>query len=145
MPIPTSQGYSMVHLLLVIPVTSANVERANPSLLFIKTDLRSTSQSCLKKSDRPSPAVHRSLNTPESPSCGRSFRKITASPVALSQSSCQFLKRVFCIQLYQVGTFQSSLELACNCISNDMDWVAFLHCMSAVRGVLAPCTPSLSS
>ena len=30
------------HLLLVIPVTSANVERANSSLNFIKTDLRST-------------------------------------------------------------------------------------------------------
>ena len=30
------------HFLLVIPVTSANVERANSSLNFIKTDLRST-------------------------------------------------------------------------------------------------------
>ena len=32
----------ILHLLLVIPVTSANVERANSSLKFIKTDLRST-------------------------------------------------------------------------------------------------------
>ena len=32
----------ILHLLLVIPVTSANVERANSSLNFIKTDLRST-------------------------------------------------------------------------------------------------------
>ena len=32
----------ILHLLIVTPATSANVERANPSLKFIKTDLRNT-------------------------------------------------------------------------------------------------------
>ena len=35
-----------------------------------------------------------------------------------------------------IGAFQSSLEQACNCISDDMDCIAFLRCMSAVRRVL---------
>ena len=35
-----------------------------------------------------------------------------------------------------IKAFQSSLEQACNCISNDIDWVALLRCMSAVRSVL---------
>ena len=32
----------VLHLVLVIPVTSANVERANSALKYVKTDLRST-------------------------------------------------------------------------------------------------------
>ena len=103
----------ILHLLVVIHVTSAYVEWANPSLKFLKTDLRSTiSQSRLKKkwmlfSCCSSIVQH---NTPGSPSCSRYFprsqprRLLFLNPLANSwKDSCASV----------IGAFQSSLEQAC--------------------------------
>ena len=72
-----------------------------------KTNLRNTMSQVTPEC--PSPTVHPPLNTSGSPSCSQSFCKITASPVAFSQSSCRFLNFLL-LPVTSIGAFSTDIN-----------------------------------